>query len=152
MLSDLYCLPQTVTYKLQKEGTSYAGMHGARKTRGAVNSQPDSCVVLLGARPRPDSWPAMSHLCPHPSETILAKPMAIALSRGLAYTSRVGRGVGQMLASNTRGALAVCRREAESACRVLLGRKLWRKSKGSGSLGMYLLILCIHFCFYLFEK
>lgn len=67
--------------------------------------------------------------------------MAIGLGRTLAYTPRVGRGVGRALAGNTGGP-AVCRCQAESACRDIGG-----EGKGRGILDVYLLVLSIHFCF-----
>lgn len=92
-----------MTYEPQK-GLSHARMYRTRKTRGAVRSQPDSRVVMLGVWPVPDSRPATAcNVAPvpvargqRPSEKILAKPMAVGLGRPrpavglLAYPGREG--------------------------------------------------------------
>lgn len=85
----------------------------------------------------------MSHLCPHPSETILATPMAIRL--GL-LTHQGWEGVWDTLWPGTLGAqlFVGARLSQRGGC---CGRDLRGESEGRGILDVYLLVLSIHFCF-----
>lgn len=116
-----------MTYEPQK-GLSHARMYRTRKTRGAVRSQPDSHVVMLGVWPVPDSRPATAcNVAPvpvawgqRPSEKILAKPMAVGLGRPRPWAclhtqGGKGRGTHRGLLQSGLLPTALCRQEAASA-------------------------------------